>query len=97
MLDVVVPAKNIKLAKRSLDVSLYYCQERHDFESSTGRTQRLLLPICSAIHCRMSRISAFFKETMLQATLDVRCIDFNNDVFYITTLEFRFALWHRLD
>lgn len=62
MLNVVVPAKNIKLAKRSLDVSLYYCQESHDFESSAGRTQRLLLPICSAIHCRMSRISAFLKK-----------------------------------
>lgn len=29
MLNTVIPAKNIRLSKRNLDVLLYYCQERH--------------------------------------------------------------------
>lgn len=68
MLNMVVSARNIKLVKRSLGVSLYYCQERHGFESSTGQTQRLLLPDCSGMN---EQNQCFFEEMVLQSSLDV--------------------------
>lgn len=95
MLKTVVPAKTTKLAKTSLDVSLYYCQDM--ILKALQANPEALTANVFWYSLQNEQNQCFFEETVLQASLDVHWIGFNIDVYLRNDSEdFGFALWHRL-